>query len=93
MKRSLRPILFRLVAVGVPVLAGLILALGILVARQRLTVVRTGRITGLPRVEWQSGPIYLEEPGHDTTGHRYLYDERLGWRNIPNWRATTFGRP
>lgn len=36
--------------------------------------------------------IYVQEPGHELTGHRYLYDERLGWRNIPNWQATTYGR-
>jgi len=36
--------------------------------------------------------IYVQEPGHEQTGHRYLYDERLGWRNIPNWQATTHGR-
>jgi lysophospholipase L1-like esterase len=37
------------------------------------------------------GPIYVQEPGHEQTGHKYLYDEHLGWRNIPNWKATTFG--
>ena len=36
-------------------------------------------------------PIYLQEPGHERTGHRYLYDSTLGWRNIPNWKATTNG--
>ena len=35
--------------------------------------------------------IYVQEPGHEVTGHRYLYDKRLGWRNIPNWQATTHG--
>ena len=35
--------------------------------------------------------IYVQEPGHEVTGHRYLYDNRLGWRNIPNWQATTYG--
>ncbi len=34
-------------------------------------------------------PIYLEEPGWEDTGHRYLYDEDLGWRNIPGWRDGT----
>ena len=38
-------------------------------------------------------PLYLQEPGYEISGHRYLYDETLGWRNIPNWRATTFDRP
>ena len=35
--------------------------------------------------------IYVQEPGYQLTGHRYLYDERLGWRNIPKWQATTYG--
>ena len=35
--------------------------------------------------------LYLQEPGHELTGHRYLYDAELGWRNIPNWQATTLG--
>lgn len=37
-------------------------------------------------------PIYLQEPGHERTGHRYLYDANLGWRNIPSWSATTNGQ-
>ena len=36
-------------------------------------------------------PIYVQEPGHEVTGHRYLFDENLGWRNIPDWSATTYG--
>ena len=36
-------------------------------------------------------PIYVQEPGHEITGHRYLYDKTLGWRNIPDWSATTYG--
>ena len=36
--------------------------------------------------------IYVQEAGHELTGHRYVYDEVIGWRNIPNWEATTFGR-
>lgn len=38
-------------------------------------------------------PIYLQEPGHELTGHRYLYDAQLGWRNIPDWKSTTMGKP
>ncbi|MFP6621168.1 MAG: GDSL-type esterase/lipase family protein [Pirellulaceae bacterium] len=38
-------------------------------------------------------PIYVQEPGHELTGHRYLYDERYGWKNIPGWQATTIGQP
>ena len=36
--------------------------------------------------------IYVQEIGHERTGHRYLYDEQLGWRNIPDWSATTHGK-
>jgi hypothetical protein len=37
-------------------------------------------------------PVYLQEPGFERTGHRYVHDPITGWRNIPGWRATTFGR-
>ncbi|MCP4812464.1 MAG: hypothetical protein GY888_08145, partial [Planctomycetaceae bacterium] len=30
-----------------------------------------------------SMPVYVQEPGHELTGHRYLYDNLYGWRNIP----------
>ena len=36
-------------------------------------------------------PLYLQEPGYERTGHKYLYDSSLGWRNIPDWEATTNG--
>lgn len=35
----------------------------------------------------------IDELGHRATGHRYLHDPLLGWRNIPGWRTTTFGQP
>lgn len=38
------------------------------------------------------GALVLEEEGAEKTGHRYIYDELLGWRNIPNWQSTTFGK-
>jgi hypothetical protein len=41
-------------------------------------------------------PLYLEEvvsAGLPATRHRFLYDELLGWKNIPRWRSTTFGQP
>ena len=44
------------------------------------------------RDQYSDDPIYLQEPGHERTGHRYLYDAKLGWRNIPGWTATTNGR-
>lgn len=37
--------------------------------------------------------IYVKERGHEHSGHFYLYDETLGWRNVPNWSATTRGCP
>ncbi len=44
-------------------------------------------------IYWQRHrSIYIQEPGHERTGHRYLYDPRLGWRNIPGWEATTNGK-
>ncbi len=45
------------------------------------------------RDRFDDEPIYVQEPGHEVTGHRYVHDEVIGWRNIPNWKATTFGRP
>ena len=43
---------------------------------------------------WQAHrPIYLQEQGHERTGHRYLFDPRLGWRNIPGWSGETNGKP
>lgn len=60
-------------------MAGLLLALLLLGLRAWL----------FPSTQW----IYLYEPGHEETGHRYIYDSTLGWRNIPNWQGTTFGQP
>ena len=42
---------------------------------------------------FQKPPVYLHEQGHEVTGHRYVFDEKLGWRNVPGWKATTFGKP
>jgi hypothetical protein len=38
----------------------------------------------------QSTP-YLQEHGADSKGHKFLYDPRLGWRNVPGWEAETYG--
>jgi lysophospholipase L1-like esterase len=78
---------FRLIASGVPLLLGGVLIVWILVAQERLV---TDPETGWPKL--QRPPIYLEEPGHERTGHRYVYDPLLGWRNIPGWSATSLGR-
>ena len=40
-----------------------------------------------------SMPVYVQEPGHELTGHRYLHDNLYGWKNIPGWQATTINQP
>ena len=40
-----------------------------------------------------SMPLYVQEPGYELTGHRYLYDNLYGWKNIPGWQATTINQP
>ena len=42
---------------------------------------------------WKWIPIYVKEGGHEHTGHFYLYDPRLGWRNVPNRKSSTRGNP
>ena len=85
--RTRRIWLFRGIACGVPLCAGAVIIVWILVAQERLVF---DAQTGSPTL--RERPIYLEEPGHEVTGHRYLYDPRLGWRNIPTWQATSLGR-
>ncbi len=75
---------FRMLAVAIPSIAGLV-AIGCLMTKQE-------------RIEWtdtgirlRRPPVYLEEKQHEWTGARFLYDPRLGWRNIPGWQGSTFG--
>ena len=77
---------FRLIALGVPSLVGIVILVVTLVKRGLLVV---DEDTG--QVKLQAPPIYVQEPGYERTGHRYLYDAHLGWRNIPDWSATTMG--
>jgi len=70
---------FRFAALIVGLTGGLLLAVSLLSLRAKL----------FPSTQW----IYLYEPGHQKTGHKYIYDSQLGWRNIPNWEATTFDQP
>ena len=91
---SLRPMaqsrrwVYRLVAAGIPTLLGLAVMAWVLFQRGWVSVDKdTGRMV------LRRPPLYLQEPGHEVTGHRYLYDVTLGWRNIPGWKATTRGRP
>lgn len=85
-KSTSRVRLFRALSVGIPTIAGLFVIAGLLFHQGWLSL-EGGRLN------WHQPPLYLQEPGHEITGHRYLYDETLGWRNIPNWRATTFDHP
>lgn len=81
------PMLFRFFAVGVPVIAGLIAAVTILVQRNWVVIDRQSG-----DIRLQKPPLYLQETGSELTGHKYLYDELLGWKNIPDWKATTHNR-
>jgi hypothetical protein len=38
-------------------------------------------------------PLYVQEPGYELSGHRYLYDQLYGWKNIPGWQASTINQP
>ncbi|MDG1893746.1 MAG: GDSL-type esterase/lipase family protein [Fuerstiella sp.] len=82
-----RPKLFRWFVVSVPILAGLIAAVAILVQRDWIVVDRQSG-----SLQLQNPPLYLQEAGSELTGHKYLYDELLGWKNIPDWKATTHNR-
>lgn len=37
--------------------------------------------------------IFFEDPNHAYTGIRMVYDEELGWRNVPDTRGSSFGHP
>ncbi len=77
---------FRIIACGVPSIIGLIV-IGVVARDMQLLVVDdAGEVT------IQAPPLYVQEPGHERTGHKYLFDSQLGWRNIANWQATTFGQ-
>ncbi len=67
------------------------MALGTGIAVAAFNSLLRDRVRNL-RFQLSEEPIYLQEPGHERTGHRYLYDAKLGWRNIPNWSGTTNGR-
>ena len=75
---------FRLIAIAAPTVLGAVLIVGTLIVQERLVFDPQTQ-----RFKLQTPPIYVQEPGSEMTGHRYLYDPLLGWRNIPNWKATT----
>lgn len=64
-----------------------------LLAVLMVVAVGGGALALVPWLRRTLFPIYLQEPGHELSGHRYLYDAQLGWRNIPGWEATTMGKP
>ena len=68
-------------------MAGLIAAVAILAQRNWIVFDRQSG-----GIQLQQPPIYLQEAGSELTGHKYLYDELLGWKNIPDWQATTHNR-
>jgi len=57
------------------------------------TAIGVAVIVAVLFVRRATSPIYLQEPGGEEAGHRFIYDARLGWRNIPGWESTTFGKP
>ncbi len=92
MRREAKVLLVRVVAVAAPLVIGALLIGGLLMRQNRLVIEQDAAVGGLPTIRLQEPKIYLEEPGHELTGHRYLYDEILGWRNIPGWSAATHER-
>lgn len=79
---------FKIVAALVPTLIGIFFLAGMMIYQERLVIRFDPFIFKI-----QKPPIYVYEKGHELSGHRYLFDETLGWKNIPNWKATTRGRP
>ncbi|MDP7276138.1 MAG: hypothetical protein QF363_11715 [Planctomycetaceae bacterium] len=61
--------------------------------RDSLAADRCGRRNpGLCRLPIDT-TFYLQERGHERTGHRHLFDRTLEWRNLPGWKAVTFDKP
>lgn len=79
--------LFVALAVGLPTLLGVAVIAAVMIHQERLVIDWAAKTW-----KFQQPPIYLEEPGFEVTGHRYLFDSELGWKNVPNWRAATRGK-
>jgi lysophospholipase L1-like esterase len=79
--------LFQAAAILIPSTLGIAALVGLMTYQERL-VIDWSRLS----VRMQTPPIYVEEPTHEITGYRYLFDEELGWRNIPGWTASTAGK-
>ncbi len=86
--RGDRRTLFKLIAIGGATLVGFVAIVALLIKQERL-VISTGPFS----VRWQTPPRYVVEVGAEDTGHRYLFDDTLGWKNIPDFTATTMGKP
>lgn len=90
-KRNVR--LFRIASLSFFTLVAIVGSIIILIRQERLVVEAPDEAAGGgAAIRWQDAPIYLEEPEHETSGHRYLYHPVYGWKNIPNWSFTTHGK-
>jgi hypothetical protein len=91
-KRKL--ILLRVGIVAFVLAIGVVGSALILIQQERLVVGTSNGADGESgfSIKLQDAPIYVEEPDAAESGHRYLFDSKLGWRNIPNWSSTTFNR-
>ena len=79
--------LFRIIAVAIPSSIGIALLIVVLVWQERLA-----RDPDSGWWRFQTPPIYLFEPGYQVSGQVAVYDEELGWTNVPSSVSTTFGR-
>lgn len=78
----------------VSVVTSIAVGLGIIWLLNHLHIISIDRAQKQWELKAVSNPddVILSEPGAETTGHYYKYDPVLGWKNIPNWSSTTFGR-
>ncbi len=79
---------FRVVAVVVPTSLGLALVVAVAIARGMLEVSLAHGI-----VQFRNPSNLMYAHNYDESGHVVLYDEKLGWRNLPNHIGRTFGNP
>lgn len=77
--------LFRGICIAGPAVVLVLVGWFILVRREYIVFDAAG-------IHFQRPPILLQEPGWEKTGHVYLYDARLGWKNRPGWVAETNGK-
>ena len=75
------------------ILFSLVGILATLVIVTQVQVVREQVWAWLPEGGKWLLPIYAQEPGAEHSGHFYIYDPQLGWRNVPGFIATTLEEP